>query len=229
MPTSRKSAKKSTKAAKKSARKKGASARTRGRKAVPPPDNPLLRHEENDFDRRIFQRREREGGSRRSSKKGATAIAMADLAVSGEEREGEVFSMAKLRLAALESSREMPEADPGAPILMAPALTGVEMVAAVVGVSNWVQMGPTAIPKGQTYSPARVLVTGRVTSLVVDPTAPNTIYCGTAQGGVWKTTDGGKNWVAKSDNELSLAIGALAIDPGNPLTLYAGTGEGNFS
>ncbi|HEX8000642.1 MAG TPA: hypothetical protein VF528_19840 [Pyrinomonadaceae bacterium] len=228
MPTSRKSAKKRTKAAKKSASKKG-SARTALRKAVPPPDNPLLRHEENDFDRRIFQRQGLEGGARKSSKKGARAVAMADLAVSGEEREGEVSSMAKLRLAALATSRQMPEADPGAPILIAPALTGIEMVAPVAGVSNWVQMGPTAIPKGQTYSAARVLVTGRVTSIVVDPTAPNTIYCGTAQGGVWKTTDGGKNWVAKSDNELSLAIGALAIDPGNPLTLYAGTGEGNFS
>jgi photosystem II stability/assembly factor-like uncharacterized protein len=87
-------------------------------------------------------------------------------------------------------------------------------------------MGPTAIPKGQTYSPARVLVTGRVTAIVVDPTNINIIYIGTAQGGVWKTTDGGLNWAAKTDNEVSLAIGALAMDPGNHLVLYAGTGEG---
>jgi len=90
-------------------------------------------------------------------------------------------------------------------------------------------MGPTAIPKGQTYSAARVLVTGRITAIVVDPVDTNIIYIGTAQGGVWKTTDGGLNWAPKSDNEVSLAIGALAMDPSNRLILYAGTGEGNFS
>src|SRR5205823_2202762 len=38
-----------------------------------------------------------------------------------------------------------------------------------------------------------------------------------------------RHWVATSDNEVSLAIGALAMDPSNPQVLYAGTGEGNFS
>jgi photosystem II stability/assembly factor-like uncharacterized protein len=105
----------------------------------------------------------------------------------------------------------------------------VEMVAPVPGISNWVQLGPTAIPKGQTYSSARVLVSGRVTAIVIDPTSPNTVYIGTAQGGVWKTTDGGLSWTPRTDNEASLAIGALAMDPANQLILYAGTGEGNFS
>ena len=49
-----------------------------------------------------------------------------------------------------------------------------------------------------------------------------------AQGGVWKTTNAGSSWAPTSDNEYSLAIGALAIDKKNPLTLYAGTGEANF-
>ena len=40
-------------------------------------------------------------------------------------------------------------------------------------------------------------VTGRVTSVAVDPSDPsgNTYYVGTANGGVWKTTDGGTSWV----------------------------------
>jgi hypothetical protein len=35
-------------------------------------------------------------------------------------------------------------------------------------------------------------VSGRITSVAVDPSDPsgNTIYAGTANGGVWKTTDG---------------------------------------
>jgi photosystem II stability/assembly factor-like uncharacterized protein len=103
----------------------------------------------------------------------------------------------------------------------------------IPGASNWVQLGPTSIPYGQTNSPSSsVLVTGRVTSIVINRINPQVIYLGTAQGGIWKTTDGGRNWIAMSDYENSLAIGALVIDPridpkGNDI-LYAGTGEGNL-
>ncbi len=97
--------------------------------------------------------------------------------------------------------------------------------------TKWIQLGPTTIPDGQTYSrrDIRVLVSGRVTAIAPHPQDANIIYLGAAQGGVWKTTDGGRNWKAKSDNLPSLAIGALAIDESNPLVVYAGTGEGNFS
>jgi hypothetical protein len=135
---------------------------------------------------------------------------------------------AKLRLAAVEYSRRMPEHDAGGPVSAA-APGGIEIVAPVARSSNWVQLGPTAIPDGQTSSAARVLVTGRVTAIVVDPIDTNIIYIGTAQGGVWKTIDGGLNWSPRSDNEVSLAIGAVAMDPSDHLILYAGTGEANFS
>ncbi|HEY1248859.1 MAG TPA: hypothetical protein VGE97_07730 [Nitrososphaera sp.] len=95
--------------------------------------------------------------------------------------------------------------------------------------NNWKQLGPTVITGGQTDSNVKVNVTGRITSIVIHPTDSNTIYVGTAQGGIWKTIDGGKHWSPRSDKAISLAIGALAIDPGNPHVLYAGTGEGNFS
>jgi len=129
----------------------------------------------------------------------------------------EGMPLADLRLAALEQARKMP------------TTADVESVAPLAGASNWVQLGPTVIPKGQTYSQARVQVTGRITSIVVDPTDPNTIYVGAAQGGVWKTTDRGKTWSPKTDNEVSLATGAIAIDPNDHLVLYVGTGEANFS
>lgn len=97
------------------------------------------------------------------------------------------------------------------------------------GASNWTPLGPLAIPNGQTYTAARVLVSGRVTAIAVDPSAPDTVYLGTAQGGVWKSTDNGVSWDPLTDNEVSMAIGALAIDQNSPLIVYAGTGEGNFS
>ena len=99
---------------------------------------------------------------------------------------------------------------------------------ATPGISNWVELGPTGIPNGQTYGGARVIVTGRVTEIVQHPTNPLTLYVGTARGGVWKSTDGGVTWVPKSDHEDSLAIGALAIANSSPQTLYAGTGEGDI-
>lgn len=130
--------------------------------------------------------------------------------------------LAKLRVAALKQAREMIKKNK----------TVKPHVAPTPGISNWVQLGPVAIPNGQASSPlstSRVLVTGRVTSIVIDPTHPRTIYIGTAQGGVWKTEDGGTTWSTTTDDQDSLAIGALAMDPHNQFVLYAGTGEGNFS
>ena len=59
-------------------------------------------------------------------------------------------------------------------------------IAPISGASNWVQLGPTAVPRGQTYSQSKVLITGRVTAIVVDPTHPHTVYVGAAQGGIGK-------------------------------------------
>ena len=125
--------------------------------------------------------------------------------------------LGELRLVQCGMPGRMPLADSERPIAPTP------------GASNWVQTGPTATPKGQTHSPTLALVTGRVTSIIIDQTDSNIIYVGAAQGGVWKTVNGGKSWVAKTDHEISLAIGALAMDPTNHLIIYAGTGEGNFS
>jgi len=211
-------------------------------RAAPLPDNPLLRHMGVAVDR-LSGADDVKLTTLAEGLRVAVAAADLKLARAGKQRKPAKDSarkqLAEMRLAALEQSRSMPGAFEGAPVVAAPALhaeatlgteaTGVELVPPMPGTSNWVQMGPTAIPKGQTYGGARVLVTGRVTAIVVDPTDKNVIYLGTAQGGVWKTIDGGKNWIAKTDNEVSLAIGALAMDPGNPLVLYAGTGEGNFS
>jgi len=64
---------------------------------------------------------------------------------------------------------------------------------------------------------------------VISPADPNTIFVGTAGGGVWKSADGGTSWATTTDNQASLAIGAMAIAPTTPYTVYALTGEGNFS
>jgi uncharacterized repeat protein (TIGR01451 family) len=70
---------------------------------------------------------------------------------------------------------------------------------------------------------------GRVSAFAVDPTNSLTAYLGAADGGVWKTTDGGTSWSAKTDQQPSLSSGAIAIAPSNPSIIYYGTGEEDFS
>jgi hypothetical protein len=93
--------------------------------------------------------------------------------------------------------------------------------------ANWTPMGPLAVPNGQTYGGARVLISGRVTAIAPHPTNGNTIFIGTSRGGVWRTTDNADTWTPLGDNQPSLAIGALGIGTSDPNVLYAGTGEGN--
>ncbi|MEO5989133.1 MAG: hypothetical protein ABIU54_04200, partial [Candidatus Eisenbacteria bacterium] len=97
-----------------------------------------------------------------------------------------------------------------------------------VAAGFWTEIGPYPIPNGQTTT-VSTAVSGRVTAIVVHPTDPNLVYVGTAQGGVYRSVNGGLTWVALMDNASSLAIGALALAPTNPSILYVGTGEMNLS
>lgn len=117
--------------------------------------------------------------------------------------------------------------DKAAPVkrAAAPSMRAGAPVSAAL--ANWTPLGPLAVPNGQTYAGARVLISGRVTAIAPHPSDGNTIYIGTSRGGVWRTQDGGNTWAALGDNQPSLAIGALGIGTSNPNVLYAGTGEGN--
>lgn len=89
--------------------------------------------------------------------------------------------------------------------------------------ANWTAIGPNPIIAGTfRYS-------GRVISIAIHPTNPDIVYVGTAQGGLYRSTNGGGSWTPLMDNAQSLAIGAIAISPSNPEIVYVGTGEPNFS
>ncbi len=81
-------------------------------------------------------------------------------------------------------------------------------------VGAWTQIGPAN-------------VAGRITSIVIDPANPN-IYVATADGGVWKTTDGGLTWAPLTDNLETLTSGVLTYDAKNRVLYYA-SGEANNS
>ena len=82
---------------------------------------------------------------------------------------------------------------------------------------TWLQAGPYNIG-------------GRVTALAVAP-GGTTIFLGAANGGVFKSVNGGVNWtpIFDSSGMEVFSIGALALEPGNPNVLYVGTGEANAS
>ncbi len=67
-------------------------------------------------------------------------------------------------------------------------------------------------------------VSGRTTALAVDG---STYYVGTADGGVWKSTNAGSTWHSIWDDQSTLSIGALLVTSDH--ALWVGTGEANTS
>jgi photosystem II stability/assembly factor-like uncharacterized protein len=89
---------------------------------------------------------------------------------------------------------------------------------------TWVSLGPTP---GEYFDYGKI--SSRIVSGTYDPQNHDIIYIGPAYGGVWKSTDGGVNWVPLTDNQPSMAMGAIVLDPDNPQIVYAGTGEATYS
>ena len=88
----------------------------------------------------------------------------------------------------------------------------------------WTNIGPTP---GYYFSYTNI--SGRTTTVKYHPTNPAIIYMGAAFGGVWRSTNGGNNWVQLTDFEVSLSSGSIAIDSVNPNIIYYGTGEATYS
>ena len=66
-----------------------------------------------------------------------------------------------------------------------------------------------------------------VTSLVIDPDHPGTLY---ANGdGVFRSTDGGATWSSVGTGLTTFFVYTLVIDPHDTRTVYAGTADGVFA
>jgi photosystem II stability/assembly factor-like uncharacterized protein len=67
---------------------------------------------------------------------------------------------------------------------------------------------------------------GRMLDIVPHPSTDGTIFAASADGGVWKSTDGGVTWGSLTECLSDISVGALAVAPSNPSVLYIGSGEG---
>ena len=67
---------------------------------------------------------------------------------------------------------------------------------------------------------------GRVTTVTGVPSQPKTFYMGVASGGLFRTTDGGANWIAITDGKVPLgSSGCVAVADSDPNVIYLGTGS----
>jgi photosystem II stability/assembly factor-like uncharacterized protein len=70
-------------------------------------------------------------------------------------------------------------------------------------------------------------VGGRITAVAGVPGDPLVFYASAAQGGLWKSVDGGREWKPLFDEEDSQSIGSFALAPSDPNVIYVGGGEAN--
>jgi len=69
---------------------------------------------------------------------------------------------------------------------------------------------------------------GRTLALDINPLNPNTLYAGSASGGIWRSYTGGvgvKAWNYIPTGFPVLSVGAIAINPQDTNVIYIGTGE----
>jgi photosystem II stability/assembly factor-like uncharacterized protein len=93
---------------------------------------------------------------------------------------------------------------------------------------QWHQLGPLGVEDGEGFDGAAVSVSGRVTAIAIAKES-RLIFAGSALGGVWKSTDQGREWSPLTDDAVSLAVGAIAINPKRESEIYVGTGEANIA
>lgn len=92
-----------------------------------------------------------------------------------------------------------------------------------VGVGpSWNLVGPSPMTM---LNWAMGKVAGRVTSFAYDPSDVETLYLGTASGGVWKSTNGGTSWTPIFDQVGTQSIGSIYVQAAPNKRIWVGTGE----
>ncbi len=94
---------------------------------------------------------------------------------------------------------------------------------AMLGDSLWFSIGPQQRPR--TIGQSMQVGMGRCNCIAFHPNDSLTFYAGVAQGGIWKTSDGGKHWEAKCNGLPILRVSDIAIDKRDPNLMYVALGD----
>ncbi|HYX22606.1 MAG TPA: hypothetical protein VFC23_00520, partial [Thermoanaerobaculia bacterium] len=117
-----------------------------------------------------------------------------------------------------------------------PRLAVLGLILVLISSSAWA--GDSAIDPAR-IDPAKIAglavrsigpagMSGRVAAVEGVDANPDVLYAGAANGGVWKSVNGGLTWAPVFDDVRSTAsIGAIAVFQANPDVVWVGTGEGN--
>jgi len=104
----------------------------------------------------------------------------------------------------------------------------------VARAEQWVSIGPFGTPLANND-----VICGQTNAVALDPHDGNTLFVAAAEGGLWRTKDGGANWKPVADTQLvrtvlsglpqgTLCTGAIAIHPQNSRIVYVGTGDSHM-
>ena len=97
--------------------------------------------------------------------------------------------------------------------------TGTELN---VATGNWQSLGPTNYNTTGGHNGGL----GRVNCVAFRPGDPNTIYAGTANGGLWRREANG-NWTPLTDHLASVSVSGVVVNYNNGNDIYILTGDGD--
>lgn len=84
--------------------------------------------------------------------------------------------------------------------------------------ASWYPVGPDLIPENATGYLENGL--GRINCMAFHPTNPDIFFVGVAQGGLWKTSNGGLDWTPLTDDLPITRVSDICINPNNPDEMY---------
>ncbi len=87
----------------------------------------------------------------------------------------------------------------------------------------WRSLGPS--PTASRFSGNWGLTSGRINTIAISPADSKIVLIGASTGGIWRSSDGGVNFIPVSDDQVDLAVGSIAFSPSSPATVYAGMGD----
>lgn len=129
------------------------------------------------------------------------------------------------RWAEFEARRMNPDQSIGDPRELAATLADIAATkasTAKTAASGWLPAGPNNYAISQSdWIPGM----GRINCIAFHPTNGDIFWVGVAQGGVWRTQDGGQSWTPLTDDLPMLRVSDIAVNPSNPNEIYLSMGD----